>query len=814
MRNYVKKYCALIILITLLTAGCGKAHTTDDSAQGEWGYLPEFIVMDEEELSYGDMQLSGDNIYFLSQDSKDGEGLLGPSINRYSLIDRQLTNISLDWRGGTDGADDSIEEAPDIRVRGFTVAEDGSLYFITEEGTSASDSDDVNGSIITEEGISASDSDDVNEFIITEGGISTLDFDDVYDFKYCLYKFGENGDRIFAQDITAWLDSGYSCYMLAGAEGELYIGSQNSVWRFGADGEILGSISVGSSASRIAGVGYGRNGKVYAAYQNFESMSGFMVVMIDGTESYTLAELDFDAQVATDVCEDFAYDSDFLSGVGEDFLVFDKSAVYEYDLETETDLRLFDWLACDVNGRYAKVLGMLEDGRVAVAYGDGTWGDESAGVVLLTKTWIDPQQAKETLVLATMSTDNSLQAAVVDFNRNNTRYRIEIRQYRDITGGETREDALVNLNNAIASDNCPDIIDLLSLDVESYAAKGVFEDLNPYLEQSSVLDREDILESILSAYTFDGKLVAIPRRFLLQTAVGSAEELNGIEKWTIEDVIAFAEAHPDAELFDRETKESMLNYFMKLNQETFVDWSTGECFFDSDRFKNMLQFVNRFPDTVDWNAETTPEPTRIGNGELLLSKEYMSSFESVQMYKEMFQGDVRYIGYPTMDGGSGHIISNPSRIYGISSKSPNKEGAWEFVESVLTREESDRLQMGFSTMKDELALEVKKALNSGYVLDKKGEPVLDENGDPIVNTDFGVMIYGMDWIYNYRPSTQDEVDIVLGVMDEIRLIPEESGEIMKIINEEAAAFFAGQKTVDEVAEVIQNRSKLYVNENR
>ena len=51
MRNYVKKYCALIILITLLTAGCGKAHTTDDSAQGEWGDLQEFIVMDEEELS-------------------------------------------------------------------------------------------------------------------------------------------------------------------------------------------------------------------------------------------------------------------------------------------------------------------------------------------------------------------------------------------------------------------------------------------------------------------------------------------------------------------------------------------------------------------------------------------------------------------------------------------------------------------------------------------------------------------------------------------------------------------------------------------
>ena len=357
MRNYVKNYCALIILVTLLIAGCGKADTAGDPAQGEWGYLPEFIVMDEEEISYGDMQLSGDNIYYLSQDSKDGEGLFLPSVNKYSLTDRQLTNISLDWRAGTDGTDENQEEAPDMRIYRFTVAQDGSLYFITEEGISAPDTNDVSG------------------VVIIEGGISTPNYDDDYKPKCCLYKFGENGERIFVQDITDWLDSGYSSYMLAGTEGELYIGSQNSVWRLGVDGEIQGSISVGSSASRIVGMGYGRNGKVYAAYQNSESMGGFTVVIMDDTASYMLAELDFDTQAATDVSENFSYDAAFLPGVEEDFLVFDNGAVYEYDLETETDLQLFDWLACDVNGRHAKVLGMLDDGRVAVAYGDGVWGD-------------------------------------------------------------------------------------------------------------------------------------------------------------------------------------------------------------------------------------------------------------------------------------------------------------------------------------------------------------------------------------------------------------------------------------------------------
>ena len=39
-------------------------------------------------------------------------------------------------------------------------------------------------------------------------------------------------------------------------------------------------------------------------------------------------------------------------------------------------------------------------------------------------------------------------------------------------------------------------------------------------------------------------------------------------------------------------------------------------------------------------------------------------------------------------------------------------------------------------------------------------------------------------------------------------------EISKIINEEAEAFFKGQKSVDEVAGIIQNRVNNYVGETK
>ena len=39
-------------------------------------------------------------------------------------------------------------------------------------------------------------------------------------------------------------------------------------------------------------------------------------------------------------------------------------------------------------------------------------------------------------------------------------------------------------------------------------------------------------------------------------------------------------------------------------------------------------------------------------------------------------------------------------------------------------------------------------------------------------------------------------------------------KMMEIITEEANAFFEGQKSAKEVADIIQNRIQVYVNENR
>ena len=789
----------LSAILTVQLASCGSSEQSSDSSEGEWGYVPEFIDFDEDDAAYNDMVFSGDSLYYLSQSMDEEENTSDLTLCKYSLTDRQLIRLLLPFE---------MEKENGIIRKLFTVAEDGCIYFLVCQQPISEDPDGV--------WQSKSDLDEI--------------FNAGYDeARWQLYKFDQNGNKLFYKDITSQMDMGSACCMTADAGGYLYIGSGGSVWRYDADGSERGSISQEQipeelSAGGLAGLGCSRNGKVYAAFHDYQSAGGVMVI---DAMSYKLAELDFDGQKADTVCEDFHYQAGgILPGRSEDFLVYNNTAVYEYDLETQTDQPLFNWLECDINGNHAKLIGVLKDGRMVAAYGDGVWGDE-VGIALLTKTRLEPEAAKKTLVLATMSGNSSLQAAVADFNRRSEKYRIEIKQFYDFNSGQDYSDGLVNLHNAIVSDNCPDIIDLTGLEVEKLAAMDVFEDLSPYLERSSLLSREDVLESILNAYTLEGTLTAIPLRFSVQTAVGSAAELADTEKWTIEDVIFFCEAHPGAELFDNASKSSVMTYLMNCSQDAFIDWSTGECRFDTDLFKHFLEFVNSFPDEVQRSGQMQSGmfimdmesgdgqsiQERVQKGEVLLEKSYISNLNYGQLYREMFGSDVVFIGYPTADGKSGHYVPVSSYAYAISSKSENKEGAWEFIESFLVQDEGRLSTIGFPTIKSKLETEIKAALNSGYVLDDNGDPVLGENGEPVVNTDPNTYWYD-GWTYTYRSSTQEEIDLVLKVLNEVRLEPESSIEIMNIINEEAEAFYQGQKTVDQVAEVIQRRVSLYVNENR
>lgn len=747
---------ALAAALTFSLASCGKSSDGGTAEKKEWIWVPEFVTIDEENVSYYDMQLMGDSLCYLAYNWDEATQTSSQSICKYSLTDKNLTSVPLTWQ--TEG---------DHNLNSVSFGEDGSLY-----------------------------------------GVAYVYSEDFSDSQQYLCKFDAEGREVLYQDVTERFKDNYTDRVIVDGQGRIYISGDAVIWLFDPEGNYQGEVKLDTNGW-IRSMGCGKDGKIYAAYMSNDGSSN----------SNSLIEIDFDGKKTGASYSNFPSGNGnrLVRGVDKDFLVQDGSKVYEYDMKSQTSEELFSWLDSDINGYNVQGYGVLEDGRIVVVNTD--WESNDNSIALLTKTKASEVPQKETVTIATLGSGSSLQAAAVKFNKKSDKYHVDIREYADYSSfnGDDYEtfinDALNRLNNDITSSNCPDIIDINSVDREQLGAKGVFEDLNGYLEKSSQLKRDDFLESVLNAYTVNGVLTGIPSSFQMQTVAAKASDVGAEMGWTIDEMIAYADAHPDAQLFDHMSKNQIMQYMMYYNADSFVDWNTGECHFDTDEFKKLLQFVNRFPDEVDYNSDEPSTPSKIQKGQVLLYEVSVYDFNEIEVCGEIFQNDYTLIGYPTTDGSVGCMLSGNGAL-GIATKSSHKEGAWTFIEDFLMKERSQYYDWGFPTRKAELQAMAEKAVEVEYITDENGEMLYDENGEPIVANSGGGFSYEDGWSFEYRIPTQEEVDTVLGLIDVARGVNNVSGsEILKIIGEEAEGFYKGQKSVDEVASVIQSRAKIYVGEN-
>ena len=252
---------------------------------------------------------------------------------------------------------------------------------------------------------------------------------------------------------------------------------------------------------------------------------------------------------------------------------------------------------------------------------------------------------------------------------------------------------------------------------------------------------------------------------------------------------------------------------MQFNESAFIDWNTGKCSFDTQEFMDLLEFANRCPQEGDYDPTAPSEMTMLEKGDLLLSTVYVSQFQDLQPYMKALNNEVTFVGFPTVDGKRGNLLS-VGELFGISSRSEMKEGAWEFLEYYLAgNSDSDRYNYGFSANRKQFDIEAAEAVKIQYYTDDNGEYILDEEGNPIQMNTGGGMSYEDGWSIEFTVPTQQEVDTIVSIIENARPISAQNEEIMKIINEEVEGFFSGQKPVKDVADIIQRRVQMYVDEN-
>lgn len=334
------------------------------------------------------------------------------------------------------------------------------------------------------------------------------------------------------------------------------------------------------------------------------------------------------------------------------------------------------------------------------------------------------------------------------------------------------------------------------------------------------LSREDYLPNVLRAMTEGGVLCAIPASFSIQTAVGARRVVGDTPGWTYTELMAALRAMPEGcTVFSESTdRAQVLQLMLGLDMDRFVDWSRGEVHFDSPEFLEVLNFTRDFPEEFDWanyefNEESSDE-YRISHGMQMLAVCELYSFENVLYYQQLFGGSddaFTLIGFPCTEG-NGAVMS-VFQAFGIAKDCKNTAAAWDFLRGFLTEDyQSEDLITGFPVHRAVLEKKAHAVTEPQYFRNSDGSFALDENGEkqmiPIGSTWDGT---------SYREiyaCSERQVQAVLDVLMNTECMLDANDAVYDIVAEQAKAFYARQKSAEEVARLIQSKANIYVNEQR
>lgn len=628
---------------------------------------------------------------------------------------------------------------------------------------------------------------------------------------------GTELESIEITSIPEKLEEDYIRDVTFGEEGNIYVAAETTLYVL--DSQLNTQFTLELPEDSYAPVTPLGSGKACINYWYYDESAE--------TSSYRLKMIDFENQ---DWGVEYALPSSAYSiypGGGDYIFYYElNGAIFGWRADapegTETGERLFSWLEADINSDNVQSFYFLPDGRVAALTRE--WkdtGEESileVGAVIMTATPRDQLPEKTTLTYATMYLNYSDRSRIIDFNKTSKTHRIVVKDYSEYNTASDSNAGLQKLNTEIVAGMVPDILCTDGIPLKQYAAKGVLEDLWPFIDNDPELGRDKLMVKPLEADQMGGKLYEVFASFTIQTVIGAKSVVGDRMSWTLQDLQdALAKMPEGCSIFgEGDTKTGMLDSILNMNLENFVDWDTGKCYFDTDTFKSLLAFCNTFAsefnyENVDWDTWEESD-TRIITGKQMLIQGYLGSLDwSLQRYNALFPDGLSYIGFPMEDGSVGSSFSSSTGC-AISTTCKDKDSAWSFVRQVLLpQDEEGGYYSGFSINKADFDAAMEKAMTPEYILDENGEPELDENGEPMVVDQGGFWIDENTMIEFHLP-TQEEVDQFMDLYNSITAMYRYDQNIYDIVSDAVGSYFAGDRNLDDTASQIQNRVNLYVNE--
>lgn len=498
----------------------------------------------------------------------------------------------------------------------------------------------------------------------------------------------------------------------------------------------------------------------------------------------------------------------FAEGQAYEFYYKGGFGVYGYDQSNDNWKKILDARCSLLTTQDVEGIIIEEQGQFLGLMSTSSNGEEGTVIELYSKMNAEEEDDKKIITVATYNVQDPLRRVAREFNKTHNDCKIEIILYED-------EDH-TKLGQDIAMGKIPDVFDPFEagMSMEQLIEKGILEDLTPYYEKDDVICIEDIYPSVWETMKNEGKVYITVPYFSLWSAASRKGDVGDRTGWTLAEIREIlSEKGQGAFAFDSLDKAMILSNVLLGNLNDYIDWGTGECSFDSQEFREILEFCNEGILTDQMTeAEYLEMIDEIGRkqreGKVLMEVEQSVSLESIQMARCLFDSDITYIGLPQSDRQGSYMTFEEQ--YGIYSGSELKEEAWEFIRMTMSEEYQTNVKLlkftMFPTRKDCLEWNIQTKMAT--------EPYEDRYGNWIepVDTETWVTDYGTK--VKTGPASQEDVDVLMDLINRTNKQVSMDDEATTIVFEEATKYFYGDMSLDKTVQIIQKRVETYVNEQR
>lgn len=409
----------------------------------------------------------------------------------------------------------------------------------------------------------------------------------------------------------------------------------------------------------------------------------------------------------------------------------------------------------------------------------------------------------KTLTLAVFESESQLSRSkllqwVNLYNEENSNVRVEIINYLDNYSDPF--EALNQIKIEISAGKGPDMINFGRQYSPIEASSGMMADLYPLMQNDGSFESQDFYYNILESFKVGESLYVLVPSYRIDSYATANSELSGLERMDIKQLVdAYNMMDDESVLFPGETKKAVFGMICYGSLENYIDWGEGICHFNGDSFKEILHFANQFPLNLNMANDYSTKAT-FTEGRALLYPVSIDNVYGTTRIRMLYGETPTYIGYP-LDSSSGNMAAIVDIAIGISSTSKNKEEAWGFLRSLLDSEFQDNTENGLPLRISSLEQKLEGALKAEF--DSNNEMVVKER----------LIFDGEDPVNIYEISNED-AGMLKSIISKIEFNAAIDYSLYNIMLEEADYLFNDNRNVDDVANIIQNRVSIYINEKK